>query len=289
MDSDRADAQGAHMDVDAPATPRWSVSARPDGELLTIWRGGEDVLVGVLANPGAFAREEYEAWLSDLVGVVRETSRTATEAGPIPALLHQALTGLLFSHSGLWDRSGLAHGSIALIAAGVDVGVGWVGDLDAVITIDGHPIDAAPVIVRDAEGREAKAVRLDGRHSVNARLVWRPGADDAAAVRVEAEWSGLGGVSIGAVEAAPIGGLRSAADRAADELAPAQSLAVDETGDAARLGEARPEIGHGPAGESEPIDSPAFDERPDTPAPRRARRGNPLADLWDWLMHPFRA
>ncbi|HTM58347.1 MAG TPA: PEGA domain-containing protein [Candidatus Udaeobacter sp.] len=275
------------MDVDAPATLRWSVSARPDGELLTIWRGGEDVLVGVLAVPGSFAREEYEAWLSDLVGVVRETSRTSSEPGPIPALLHQALTGLLFSHTGLWDRSGVAHGSIALIAAGTDVGVGWVGDVDAVISVDGHAIDQAPVIVRDAEGREARAVRLDGRHSVSANLVWRPNAEQGAAVRVEADWAGLGGAPAVAIKDEPAGASKHTAD-VVDEPAPAQTFTAEESVEAASPGETRTDIDRGSPREDESIESPAFEDRPETPALRRVRRGNALTDLWDWLTRPFR-
>ena len=278
------------MDVDAPATPRWSVSARPNGELLTIWRGGEDVLVGVLAVPGPFAPEEYEAWLSDLVGVVRETSRAPAEPGPIPALLHQALTGLLFSHAGLWERSGVAHGSIALIAAGTNTGIGWVGELEVRLTLDGEPFEVTPVIVRDADGREAKAIRLDSRHAVSARLTWKPKPDDERRVRVDAEWIGHGDPRARAPHDDAISGAANELDQEAeyrgasdpDDVAEppvAAGVDVDATG---REGET-----FDAAAAEEPT-LRETDAGPEIAARGRTGRDHPWTRFWAWLTRPFR-
>jgi hypothetical protein len=178
------------MNVAAIHEPQWSVTTRRDGEILAVWTGGDDLQLGLAAAPGQFSVHEYEGWLTDLLSVARETARADATDRPIPALLHQALTGLLFSHGELWERAGGPHCSMALVQCFGEVAFGWVGDADVEVQIDGRPTDVEWVSVRDAEGREARAFSLDASHWVRIGLVWRPRSDATSAMLLDAEWRG---------------------------------------------------------------------------------------------------
>jgi PEGA domain len=178
------------MNVAAIHEPQWSVTTRRDGEILAVWSGADDLQLGLAATPGSFSVAEYQGWLTDLLSVARETARADATDRPIPALLHQALTGLLFSHGELWERAGGPHCSMALVQCFGEVAFGWVGEADVEVQIDGRPVDVEWVSVRDAEGREARAISLDASRWVRIGLVWRPRPDATSAMLLDAEWRG---------------------------------------------------------------------------------------------------
>ena len=92
------------MTLASTSTSRWAVSARTSGEVLTAEVAKAGVRLVVLGVPERYSSHELEGWLTDLAGVALETSRSDSRPRSIPALLHHALTGLLFSHAELWDR-----------------------------------------------------------------------------------------------------------------------------------------------------------------------------------------
>ena len=192
------------MDVAAPARPHWTVSTRHDGEVLTVWTGGDELWLGVLATSGSFTAPEYEGWLNDLAGVARETSIAGTDAGPIPGILHQAVSGLLFSHVELWERSGGPHASIALIVDGDEVGIGWVGKLGVEVAIDGEQTDVPWVVVRDSDGNEAHAAKFDAARWLKVAIMWTPREDSTDGAMIDAEWTGGSAGASAAVSAGAI-------------------------------------------------------------------------------------
>ena len=245
------------MKVAAPTTPSWTVSTRQDGEVLTTWCGGDDLQLCVLATPGDFTTQEYEGWLNDLAGVARETARTGSRPGPIPALLHQALSGLLFSHAELWEEGGGPHASVALVASDDEIGIGWVGEVDVEVALDGDSLEVPWVIVRDADGREARSARFDARHWVRASMMWTPDPDSSAGVMIDAEWSGA---------SAPAAASGTAPE---DELIDASETAEDapaDWGDPAHSGESE-----APAKSRAARFAPAQE------------RSNPIARFWNRL------
>jgi len=146
---------------------QWLVSARSRGELLATRArvpGIELVMVGV---PAGYSAEEVESWLKDLMGMSLETASTETGERPIPALLHHLLTGLIFSHSELWDRGGnAAPTSMAFVRTANEVAFGWVNGPNPELWIDDHPAHVEWVRIRDPEGREACALAIDPAHRI---------------------------------------------------------------------------------------------------------------------------
>jgi hypothetical protein len=165
---------------------QWLVSARSRGELLTSTAktpGIDLVMVGV---PAGYSSEEVESWLRDLMGMSLETSSTETGERPIPALLHHLLTGLIFSHSELWDRGGAAApASMAFVRTAKEVAFGWVNGPAPDLWIDDHPARVEWVRIRDQDGREAFALSIDPAHRV--RVHFGLGAAPAGA-SVDAAW-----------------------------------------------------------------------------------------------------
>src|SRR5260221_6312354 len=104
----------------------WTVSTRQDGEVLAIWAGSDQLQLGVLATRDGFSPSELDGWLRDLIRVAIESASQDVSGREIPALLHHALTGLLFSHAELWEREGGIYFSVALVSVEGLVGVGWV-------------------------------------------------------------------------------------------------------------------------------------------------------------------
>jgi hypothetical protein len=182
------------MNVAVAKSPQWSVSARRRGEVLTAGTTGGGLELLVLSTPGSFTVPEFEGWLRDLLGVTRETASGDQGPRPIPALLHHALTGLLFSHAELWERAGAQPPcSLAFVVAGGRVAFGWVGDARVGVWVNDQPVENGWVKVRDDEGREAFAIALDWSPPVRVRLVWSaPNAgEDGPGATVDAEWPGL--------------------------------------------------------------------------------------------------
>lgn len=175
---------------------QWLVSARSRGELLATSArapGLELVMVGV---PAGYSAEEVESWLRDLMAMSLETSRAEAGDRPIPSLLHHLLTGLIFSHSELWDRGGgTAPTSMAFVRTPREVAFGWVGGPAPDLWIDDHPVQVEWVRVRDQDGREGCALAIDPVHRVRVHFgfaaagvaqasvdgVWVPDADPNAA------------------------------------------------------------------------------------------------------------
>ncbi|MGH7741299.1 MAG: hypothetical protein ACRENS_04685, partial [Candidatus Eiseniibacteriota bacterium] len=177
------------MSVGSLTAANWTVSTRQDGEVLAIWAGGDDLQLGVFATRDGFSPTELDGWLKDLVNVARESARADVTVREIPALLHHALTGLLFSHAELWERAGGMYFSAALIYADGLVGVGWVGEADLQVHVDGIAQEVDWIGVRDREGREASAATFDASLPIRFWISWNPGMDEDSGVAVDAEWS----------------------------------------------------------------------------------------------------
>jgi hypothetical protein len=177
----------------ANASEQWAVSARAGGELLTAEAQVPGLEVLVLGVPDGFTREEVEGWLRDVMEVTRDQAARDDTPTPIPPLLHHALTGLLFSHAAVWSPSGArAPCSVALTSGGGQVGVGWVGDAEVDVFVDHERIDVRWLVVRDPEGREAKAWCADAESRIDLRLAWPALSEDATepGVVLEATWWG---------------------------------------------------------------------------------------------------
>ncbi len=180
---------------------QWMVDVRPRGEILTASAGDASIELGVLGIPSGYSAAEIEGWLHDLIGVARETAREDERVRPIPALLHHGLTGLLFSHAQLWNRDGERHpASYAVVRVNGMLGFGWIGAAEVSVTVAGAPADPGEVIVRDDEGREARAFELPGEGPVEIHLTWSAG-EPQPLVELDARWEAA--AAPGAPQAAP--------------------------------------------------------------------------------------
>src|SRR5258708_1633281 len=140
---------------------RWAVSARASGEVLTAGIQHAPLELVLLGVPQGFTPGEVEGWLRDLAGVSIETSRGDTRIRAIPALLHHALTGLLFSQAELWGHAGLVSPcAAAFVDAPEGAAFGWVGEARVQILVEDRLYEPQWVRVRDEEGREARAAVL---------------------------------------------------------------------------------------------------------------------------------
>src|SRR5690242_343280 len=193
------------MEVAAVNTPQWSVSARSRGEVLAVGAAAcGPELLGV-SDGGLFSRAEFEGWLRDVLGVACETAAGDTVARRIPALLHHELTGLLFSHSELWERTETRPPcSLAFAVSEHSVAFGWVGDARVGVWVNEIPVESGWVKVRDDAGREAFAIALEAGSTVRVRLVWAPAdlGDEGPGAIVDAEWPGSDTLALAAALAA---------------------------------------------------------------------------------------
>ena len=172
------------------ATAQWEFSTRLRGEVLVAEARDPGIYLALLGVPEGFTSDEVEGWLHDVAGVARETAAGDVTLKPIPALLHHALTGMLFSHAELWNSREPGPSSVVFVREGDEVGFGSVGDAEIAVLIDEQPADIQWVTVRDDEGREARAWSIDADRAVRARIMWSAGPDpDAPAVRIEASWN----------------------------------------------------------------------------------------------------
>jgi hypothetical protein len=162
--------------------PRWAVSGRTHGEVLTAGVSTSGLEIVLLGVPQGFTPAEVEGWLHDLSGVAVETSRTDTRERPIPAVLHHALTGLLFSQAELWGRAAASPCSAAFVDGPEGVAFGWVGDGVVTVLVEGIPTEPRWVLVRDENGNEAHAtVFAPGQHVVVTLDYWPHGEDGSQA------------------------------------------------------------------------------------------------------------
>ena len=132
--------------------PRWAVSGRTHGEVLTAGVSTSGLEIVLLGVPQGFTPAEVEGWLHDLSGVAIETSRTDTRERPIPAALHHALTGLLFSQAELWGRASANPCSAAFVDGATEV-------LQA-------KVKALHVLIATVVGTRRRSVNDMGRHAL---------------------------------------------------------------------------------------------------------------------------
>lgn len=193
------------MSLASRPASRWAVSTRASGEVLTVGIRRSELELSVLGVPSGFSPVEVESWLHDLAGVAVETSRADTRARAIPALMHHALSGLLFSHAELWDRLESPRPcSCAFVDLPEGAAFGWVGEARAHVLVNGDPVEPQWVRVRDDAGREGRAaVFAPGSDVVVTLGYWPQGeAEGAPPASLEAEWNGEAGVRVSAPPAA---------------------------------------------------------------------------------------
>ncbi len=178
---------------------RWTVLVRSDGDALAVRAGGQGLELGFLGSPPGFAPADVATWLSELISVAGTTGSESpalpdpATSIPIPRTLHQALSGLLFYESELWGgvREG-APCTIACVAAGPSVAFGWTGPGRVEVLLDGRVVEPEWILVRDLEGRHARALVVDARLALEARVHWPVSAAGAepGAGEIEARWPG---------------------------------------------------------------------------------------------------
>jgi len=177
----------------------WTVSVRSSGEVLAVRAGEAGLQMGFLGLPRSLGRTEIHGWLSELIAISSAATDPAPAAAggsgvlPIPRSLHQALTGLLFLQAEVWagpaDRLPL---TLVVVESGDRVALGWSGSGRVGVTRDGHPVESPWIVVRDDEGREARAVVFDAGAPMVVRAAWRGTGTNGepAEGALEAEWAG---------------------------------------------------------------------------------------------------
>jgi PEGA domain-containing protein len=183
------------MNKVAELATNWAVLTRSSGEVLTAGARSPGLYMGLLGVPPGFDSRDAEGWLYDVVGVAHESAATGAAPEAIPALLHHALTGLLFSHAELWEQTGSPSPcSFAFVDTVQEVGFGLVGSAEIALWVDGERREPEWVTVRDAVGREARAWSLPTAHMVRVRMLCRSsGGDPTLSAEVEAEWPASSG------------------------------------------------------------------------------------------------
>jgi len=190
------------MEQVVTSTPQWTISARSDGDILAVRAGGLGLNLGFLGAPSGFTPPEIETWLIELIGVAGTTGgelpamRDSASSLPIPRVLHQALTGLLFYEAELWGGSGERPPcAVACMAGGGTVAFGWAGSGRVEISLDGRPFEPVWLLVRDQDGRDARAFVADARSSLEVRVSWPacPAGTQPPQGEIAARWPGLPG------------------------------------------------------------------------------------------------
>ncbi len=180
------------MDEVASPPVAWNVSARPSGEILAVETGDGALRVAFLGPSAAWTAPEVESWLRELAGMASATVQDAMPEG-IPRALHQALSGLLFFEAELWPGlDGPSPCTLALVHCGDSVAIGWCGGGSLEVRRDGAAYAPVWTIVRDEQGRDARAcsVKADARVSVRARWESGRGGQDVPDGVIEAHWPG---------------------------------------------------------------------------------------------------
>jgi hypothetical protein len=250
------------MSLASTPASRWAVSARTNGEVLTAGITRSELELVVLGIPGGFSQPEIEGWLHDLAGVAVETSRADSRSRAIPALMHHALTGLLFSHAELWDRLDAPRPcSSAFVDLPDGAAFGWFGDATVHVLVDGDLVEPQWVRVRDEQGREARAAVFAPGTDVVVTLHYWPNGEDgnAAPASIEAEWSGENHDSRPGAEWP---GAHESAAKPAGEITPAWSAAAGAQSAPVEPPAADEPVG--PAAEPGPVPFELYPELPDT-------------------------
>ena len=181
-------------------TAQWTVSVRSSGDALAVRARGPGLELGFLGTPSGFTPPEIETWLTELIGVAGTTGSDSpvlwdpASSIPIPRVLHQALTGLLFYEAELWGGAEERHPcAVACLRAGASIAFGWTGSGRVEVLLDGQPFEPEWVLVRDQEGRYARAFVTDARLPLEARASWpaTSGGTVPAEGEIEARWPGL--------------------------------------------------------------------------------------------------
>ncbi len=192
------------MSADPAPTASWVVSTHTSGEVLIARASGPDLELLLLGSPPGFTQDELEGWLRDVAGVARETAALDSKPKPVPPVLHHALTGLLFSHAELWSpASSRPLCSMVFARGNGEVGLGWIGEAEVAVALEGRPLEVGWVKVRDDQGREAQAWAIEDGHPLSVQLVWRPATEGSGpiVVQVSAEWCDAESASITTEEA----------------------------------------------------------------------------------------
>ena len=178
------------MKVVSAGSPKWAISSRTTGEVLTASTHAPGIEVVLLGVPQGFSIPEASGWLNDVVGVATETSGRDTSTRAIPPLLHHTLTGMLFTHAELWSPG--AHPapcSVAFVTSPDGPAFGWVGDANLIVTVNGRPTEPIWVRVRDDAGREAFATSYSPGDQIEIQLDWGGGKDEPPLVFLQASYS----------------------------------------------------------------------------------------------------
>ncbi len=261
------------MNVASTASGRWAVSTRSLGEVMTAGFSTPALEIALLGVPTGYSEGEAESWLQDLAGVAVETSRSDPRVRAIPSLLHHALTGLLFSQSELWTQPGRhAPCSAAFVDTGEHAGFGFVGDARVTVLVEGQPIEPQWVIVRDQDGREARAAVLPTDRMAQIELAYGPADDPSQSALIEAYWF-----------------VRESATPAPVVV----DTAVPATVDVAPLAEsAAPPAAPAPVTEPEPVafaapEAPAAPALPESlPSQQPSLANEPVAHEAGWMLPP---
>jgi hypothetical protein len=254
---------------------RWTVSTRTNGEVLAVRVGEGALQMGFLGRPRGLQASEIQSWLSELIGMSAAAEAPmvgpgAEPSAPIPRSLHQALTGLLFLQAEVWgdpaDRVPLA---LVVAESGGRVALGWSGSGRVTVVRSGQPAEPAWVIVRDDEGREARALVCDGDGPLSVRAFWSAPGSGAEPLEGElvAEWPGRRQAMDGPGE-------QPEADRAA-----ARDEHPMESGAEVASGVETPPVE--PSAGSEPSRTQEADES--VAAPRTAARPRPFWHFRGWM------
>jgi hypothetical protein len=187
------------MEEVATSTAKWNVSTRSSGEVLAVQTQGPGLDLGFVGAPRGFTQSEIQGWLTELTGVAGAAGvdspalRDPALPVPIPRILHQALTGLLFYEAELWGGPGVEIPcATACQGAGEHVAFGWTGPGRVECTQGGQPFQPPWLVVRDQEGREARAFVTDARLPLEVRLTWSAGTGgEGVGGEIQARWPGL--------------------------------------------------------------------------------------------------
>jgi hypothetical protein len=179
---------------------QWTVLVRSGGDALAVRASGSGLELGFLGIAPGFTPPEIESWLTELIGMAGTSGGDSpvmsdpASSLPIPRTLHQALSGLLFYEAELWGADGERPPcTVACLAAGARVAFGWTGSGQVEIRLEGQPFEPEWVLVRDQEGRHARAFVTDARLQLEARVNWPAsvGGTVPPEGEIEARWPGL--------------------------------------------------------------------------------------------------
>jgi PEGA domain len=256
---------------------RWEIVAQRGGEVSAAREQAPGLELWLLGVPRGTTETEVRGWLHDVAGVALEASRGPRGAQPIPTLLHHALTGLLFSHAEVWERPGQAAPcSVVFTGEDDEIGFGWIGAAQVELSIDGHPVPARWVLVRDSTGREARAFRAPSDRDVTIRLTWYPSPldPDSALIELEAHWAGGTGETLAERNQRVASEGRAVLAEAAPETVttPAHEPETASAAPGPAETPAEPETGFEPETDPEPARAP---EHPEPALPKGA--GDPAS------------